>query len=53
MGQSLEQSLARLLHRQGREIEARELLQGIYSWFSEGFDTADLVEIKALLNALA
>jgi predicted ATPase len=46
-------SLSRLWHRQGRRDEARELLQGIYGWFSEGFDTVDLVEAKALLDTLA
>jgi predicted ATPase len=38
---------------QGKEEEARTLLQGIYGWFSEGFDTADLREAKALLEELA
>jgi predicted ATPase len=46
-------SLSRLWHRQGKRAEARALLQGIYGWFSEGFGTADLVEAKALLDALA
>jgi predicted ATPase len=45
-------SLARLWQRQGKRTEARELLAPIYSWFSEGFDTADLQEAKALLEAL-
>jgi tetratricopeptide (TPR) repeat protein len=45
-------SLARLLQEQGRVLEARELLSDIYDWFTEGFDTADLVEAKALLEAL-
>ena len=45
-------SLGRLLHRQGREVETRAFLQGIYGWFSEGFDTADLVDARALLDAL-
>ena len=44
--------LCRLWHEQGREAEARELLQGIYGWFTEGFDTADLEEARALLDAL-
>jgi tetratricopeptide (TPR) repeat protein len=46
-------SLCRLWQRQGRIDEARELLAGIYGWFTEGFDTADLVEAKALLEELA
>jgi predicted ATPase len=45
-------SLARLWQRQGKCGEARELLAPIYSWFTEGFDTADLQEAKALLEAL-
>jgi predicted ATPase/class 3 adenylate cyclase len=46
-------SLARLLARQGKRAEARALLAPIYGWFTEGFDTADLVEAKALLEQLA
>ena len=46
-------SLARLWQRQGKWAEARELLAPIYGWFTEGFDTADLQEAKALLKALA
>jgi predicted ATPase/class 3 adenylate cyclase len=46
-------SLARLWQQQGKRIEARELLAPIYGWFTEGFDTADLQEAKALLEALA
>ena len=46
-------SLARLWGEQGRRAEARELLAPIYSWFTEGFDTADLKEAKALLAELA
>ena len=46
-------SLARLWQRQGKRTEARELLAPIYSWFTEGFDTADLQEAKALLEELA
>jgi predicted ATPase len=45
-------SLARLLARQGRHDEAREMLDGIYNWFTEGFDTADLKEAKALIDEL-
>ena len=46
-------SLARLWQRQGKRQEARELLVPIYGWFTEGFDTADLQEARALLEALA
>ena len=46
-------SLARLWQQQGKRAEARELLAPVYGWFSEGFDTADLQEAKALLKALA
>ena len=45
-------SLARLWQRQGRREEAREQLQPIYGWFTEGFDTADLREAKELLDRL-
>ena len=46
-------SLARLWQHQGKRTEAYELLAPIYGWFTEGFDTADLQEAKALLDALA
>src|SRR5262249_15861260 len=45
-------SLARLWQRQGKRAEAHELLAPIYGWFTEGFDTADLQEAKALLEEL-
>jgi class 3 adenylate cyclase/predicted ATPase len=45
-------SLSRLWQRQGRHAEAHALLAPIYGWFTEGFDTADLQEAKALLEAL-
>jgi predicted ATPase len=45
-------SLARLWQRQGKRDEAYELLADIYGWFTEGFDTADLQEAKALLEEL-
>jgi class 3 adenylate cyclase/predicted ATPase len=45
-------SLARLWQQQGKRAEAHELLASIYGWFTEGFDTADLQEAKALLEAL-
>jgi len=46
-------SLSRLWQRQGKCAEARQLLADIYGWFTEGFDTADLQEAKALLEALS
>jgi predicted ATPase len=46
-------SLARLWHDQGKVQQARELLAPVYGWFSEGFDTRDLKEAKALLEELA
>jgi predicted ATPase len=45
-------SLARLWGEQGRRGEARDLLAPVYSWFTEGFDTADLKEAAALLSEL-
>jgi len=45
-------SLARLWGEQGRRTEARDLLAPVYGWFTEGFDTADLREAKALLDEL-
>src|SRR5262249_31386994 len=46
-------SLSRLWQRQGKRAEAHQLLAEVYGWFSEGFDTVDLQEAKALLEALA
>jgi predicted ATPase len=46
-------SLARLWQHQGNRREAHEMLLEIYSWFTEGFDTKDLQEAKALLEQLA
>jgi predicted ATPase len=46
-------NLARLWQQQGKRQEASDLLAPIYRWFTEGFDTADLQEAKALLDALA
>jgi hypothetical protein len=43
-------SLARLWQQQGKRSEAHELLVPVYGWFAEGFDTADLLEAKALLE---
>jgi predicted ATPase len=45
-------SLARLWQQQGQRAEAGKLLAKVYGWFTEGFDTADLQEAKALLEAL-
>jgi predicted ATPase len=46
-------SLARLWHQQGKCAEAHALLAPVYGWFTEGFDTADLQDAKALLGTLA
>jgi predicted ATPase len=46
-------SLARLWQSQGKRDEARELLLPVYLWFTEGFDTADLIDAKALLDELS
>jgi predicted ATPase len=45
-------SLARLWHSQGKAQQARELLAPVYGWFTEGFDTRDLRDAKALLDIL-
>ncbi|HEY6420046.1 MAG TPA: tetratricopeptide repeat protein [Candidatus Binataceae bacterium] len=45
-------SLARLLAKQGKRDEARAILADIYNWFTEGFDTADLKDAKAVLDEL-
>jgi predicted ATPase len=46
-------SLSRLWQRQGKCAPARALLAAVYDWFTEGFDTTDLQEAKALLAELA
>ena len=46
-------SLARLWRDQGKVQQAHELLAPVYGWFTEGFDTRDLKEAKALLEELA
>jgi len=46
-------SLSRLWKQQGKKEEARQMLAGVYGWFTEGFDTADLKEAKALLDELS
>ncbi len=45
-------SLSRLWQQQGKRKEARQMLAEIYGWFTEGFDTPDLQEAKALLAEL-
>ena len=45
-------SLASMLAKQGKRAEARAMLAEIYNWFTEGFDTADLKDAKALLEEL-
>ena len=45
-------SMARLWRDQGKRDEARDLLAPVYDWFTEGFDTLDLKEAKALLDEL-
>ena len=45
--------LARLWQQQGKKEEARQMLAEIYGWFTEGFDTKDLQEAKALLEELS
>ena len=45
-------SLSRLWQQQDRQAEARQLLAEVYNWFTEGFDTADVKEAKALLEKL-
>jgi predicted ATPase len=56
-GKSLElratTSLARLLASQDRRDGARTMLAAIYNWFTEGFDTLDLIDAKALLDELS
>jgi predicted ATPase len=46
-------ALAQVWTRLERRVEARELLAPVYGWFTEGFDTRDLKEAKALLEELA
>ena len=46
-------SLARMWQSQGKTAEAHALLFPVYDWFTEGFDTADLIDARALLDELA
>jgi predicted ATPase len=46
-------SLARLWQQQGKHADAHQLLAEVYGWFTEGFDTADIQEARALLEALS
>jgi predicted ATPase len=46
-------SLSKLWHQQGKRQKAYDLLAPVYNWFTEGFDTADLQDAKALLDELA
>jgi len=46
-------SLSRLWQQQGKRNDARQLLSAVYTWFTEGFDTTDVQEAKALLEALS
>ena len=46
-------SLAHLWRQHGKRMEAHDLLAPVYDWFTEGFDTKDLKDAKALLNELA
>ena len=46
-------SVSRLWRQQGKRAEARQMLTVIYGWFTEGFDTADLQEARALLETLS
>jgi predicted ATPase len=45
-------SFSRLRLRQGKQVEARQLLAAVYNWFTEGFETADLQEAGMLLAGL-
>ncbi len=46
-------SLARLWQQQGKKEDARQILAEIYGWFTEGFETKDLQETRALLDELS
>ena len=53
MGDLATMSLGRLWQQQGKKDEARHMLVEMYGWFSEGFDTMDLQQAKALLEELS
>jgi predicted ATPase len=53
LGTTRSNEMARLWRDQGKRDEARDLLASVYGWFTEGFDTRDLKEAKALLDALS
>jgi predicted ATPase len=53
LGNSASMSMARFWRDKGKPQQARELLAPVYGWFTEGFDTRDLKEAKALLEELA
>jgi predicted ATPase len=53
MGAPAAMSLSRLWQHQGKRQQAHELLAPIYNWFTEGFDTTDLQDARALLEELA
>jgi predicted ATPase len=53
VGTARRTSLARLWTEQGQRSKARDLLAPVYDWFTEGFDTPDLKDAKALLEELA
>jgi hypothetical protein len=46
-------SLGRLFKKQGKESEAKKLLEAIYGWFTEGFDAPDLKEAKSFIEELS
>jgi predicted ATPase len=46
-------SLARHWHSEGKSVEARALLDPVFNWFTEGFETPDLIDAKALLDELS
>jgi predicted ATPase len=52
LGRRVATSLARLWQSQGKRQDAYDLLAPVYNWFTEGFDTADLQDAKALLDEL-
>ena len=53
VGRRATTSLVRLWWKQGKRTKAHQVLAGIYNWFTEGFESADLIEAKALLEELS